>query len=153
MVLPPDGQPIAGTDGMRVPMWKAPQGGKHIFAGARVRNLDICTVQLIGAVRDPATRMTRFEGRYPPFVDGGDGWAYADQPSQISSYANIPLCGNFWSPRDIHEETYELEITVTDREKRTATKKLSIVPFCSEPALLAECECECSQGYVLGECS
>jgi hypothetical protein len=141
-------KPVAGIDGMRVPLIQAPQGGKHIFAGVRVKNIDTCPVSLVGSIRDTSGRV-QYEGRPVDMLVGDDGWAYPAQPKQIGSYANIGLCANHWSSRDIYEQPYELELKVSDKEGRTAKTTLSIVPFCgAEPKYEAECRCICALDAV-----
>lgn len=141
------------TAGARVPLILPPQGGKVIFAGARARNLCAGVVQLRGWVRDGDTAsapIVGLEARPITLVDGGDGWAYPTEPTQISSYANIPLCPNASSSRDIHEQPYLLTVRVTDADERVAETSATITPYCGEPQNQANCECTCSEGYVLG---
>jgi hypothetical protein len=150
LVLGLGDEPMAMAAGARVPLIEAPQGGKHIFAGVRARNLDTCPVSLTGVLRDPASRQVRFEGRPVQFLDGGDGWAYPRERGQISSYANIPVCPNSWATKDIHEQEYELEVTARDRGGRMAMRALPVTPFCAEPEREAVCRCTCELGYVMG---
>ena len=153
LILGPDGVPAPAQDGARVPLVKAPQGGKHVFAGARVRNLDTCPIKLTAAIREPETQKVQFETRPVQFIDGGDGWAYARQPTQISDYGNVGLCPNQWASKDIYEQSYTLEVVVADRDQRAASRTITIVPYCSQPEFAAECMCECKLGYVLGQCT
>jgi hypothetical protein len=142
-------RPVLGTQGARVPLIQAPQGGKHVFAGVRVRNLDTCPVRLVGTLRD-TSGFIRFESRPVDMLAGDEGWAYAADPAQIGSYANIPVCPNVWSDRDIHEQPYELELRVSDAENRNGLVTLSVVPFCGEPAHEGDCRCSCEVDAVLG---
>jgi hypothetical protein len=69
-----------------------------------------------------------------------DGWAYPAEPAMLRSYANIGVRPNQWSTRDIHEQPYQLELEVKDKDGRTGRTTLSIVPFCgAEPKYEAEC--------------
>jgi hypothetical protein len=147
LTLSPEGQAVAVTEGGRVALIEAPQGGKHVFAGFRARNLDTCPISITGQLRDPATGQVRFEGRPVSFVDGDDGWAYPRQRDAISSYANIPVCPNGWSTMDIFDQPYELVLTARDRDGRTVTRTAVVTPSCAQPTLEANCRCTCAQGY------
>jgi hypothetical protein len=145
--------PVPGTNGMRVPLIQAPQGGKHIFAGVRARNLDTCAVFLLGEVRDPESNFVKFEGRAVDLLDGGDGWAYPARRDQIGYYANINVCPNRWSSRDVFEQSYRVTLEVRDRAGRTGEVALDVTPFCgAEPQHEADCRCSCRKDAVLGEC-
>jgi hypothetical protein len=63
----------------------------------------------------------------------------------------VPTCPNQWSSVDLYDQTYQLEINVKDRNGKTASKTLQVVPRCAEPANEVECRCICKAGYVLGE--
>ncbi|MFT3773549.1 MAG: hypothetical protein QM820_49875 [Minicystis sp.] len=138
------------SDGDTVPLIFPPQGGRVIFAGARVRNVEACGASITGVVRDLTTKQVRLDGRTVNLVPASDGWVETD-PTDYASFSNIPVCPNQWSATDIFGTTYELEMSITDRSGRTATKKLSVKPACAEPELEAECLCICKGGYVLGE--
>jgi hypothetical protein len=152
-VLDAAGAASAITDSARVPLILPPQGGKVIFASVRARNLCAGVVQLRGWVRDGATSTSPIiglEGRPVTLVAESDGWAYPGEPTEISSYANIPLCPNASSSRDIFEQPYQLSVRVTDAEQRVVEKSVMVTPFCGEAQYEAECRCTCKQGYVLG---
>jgi hypothetical protein len=145
-------QMSALSDGSSVPLILPPQGGKVVFVGVRARNVCAGVMQLIASVRDKCTnRIVGLEGRPVIYIAGADGWADPAEPTQISSYANVPLCPNFVSSRDIQDQPYELSIQVKDKTGRTSTKTLSITPFCGEPANEADCRCTCSFGYDVHE--
>jgi hypothetical protein len=153
IVLDAAGDATAIADGARVPLILPPQGGKVIFAGVRARNLCAGVVELRGWVRDGMTAtapIIGLEGRPLVLTPASDGWAHASEPTQISSYANIPMCPNASSSRDVHEQPYLLTVRVTDAERRVAEKSAVVTPYCAEPQLEAECRCTCKQGYVLG---
>lgn len=137
-------------DGDTVPLIFPPQGGRVIFAGARAKNLDACGVTLTGALRDPTTKQVRLDARTVNLTPASDGWVETD-PTDYSSFSNIPVCPNQWSETDIYGTTYELEITLADRNGRSVTKRLNVTPVCAEPDRIAECLCICKGGYVLGE--
>ena len=138
------------TDGSVVPLIFPPQGGRVIFAGARVKNIDACGVTLTGALRDLSTMQVRVDARTVNLVATADGYAESD-PTDISSFSNIPVCPNQWATADIFEVEYELEIVVVDRGGRSVSKKLHVTPQCAEPEREAECRCICKGGYILGE--
>src|SRR5262249_61360788 len=79
-----------------------------------------------------------------------DGWVAADEV-QPSNYANIAVCPNQRSSRDIDEEPYELYVKLTDGVGRSAEGVVDVVPFCAEPDTFDECKCICKTGYVLGQ--
>lgn len=143
--------PAAASDGARVALMKPPQGGRVVYAGVEARNFDACMpANLVGAVRDMATHAVYgLEGRPVVLAAGGDGWAAAEE-QQPSSYANIAVCPNQRSSRDIDEERYELYLKLTDGAGRSVETTVDVVPFCAEPDNLDECKCICKTGYVLG---
>src|SRR5262249_47684802 len=101
-------------------------------------------------LRDPATHAVYgLEGRPVILAVGADGWA-APLEQQPSSYANVAVCPNQRSSRDIDEQTYELYLKLTDAAGRSAEITVDVVPFCAEPDTFDECKCICMAGYVLG---
>jgi hypothetical protein len=137
-------------DGDMVTLAFPPQGGRVIFAGLRATNLEACAAQIEGSVRDLTTNQVRLDSRTVNLIPGGDGWAASD-PTDISTFANVPVCPNEWSPTNLYGTTYALELTVTDQRGRMAAQTLHVVPACAEPAHAADCLCICKGGYVLGE--
>jgi hypothetical protein len=142
-------------DGGALSILTPPQGGRVVFVGVRATNLDSCGVQLTGAVRDPTTQQVRFDMRTVNLIATGDGWGVtgpigASVSGTVSNFANIPVCPNQWSTMDVDGNPYALEVTLTDRGGRTVEKKIQVTPGCGEPATLAECQCICGAGYVLG---
>jgi hypothetical protein len=137
-------------DGATVPLIFPPQGGRVIFAGVRATNLDPCAVTLAGALRDEATMEVRVDTRTVNLVPASGGWVESD-PTDASTFSNIPVCPNEWSATDLYGAAYQLVITVTDSGGETATKTLEVHPTCAEPDNLAECLCICMAGYVLGQ--
>lgn len=148
----PDGVSAPVKDGDTVAMIFPLQGGRVIFAGVRATNLDPCAVTLTGALRDPATTQLRLDGRTinlkPSATDSG--WGESDD-DDISTFANVPVCPNQWSMTNLYGSEYELMVTVTDGDRRTATAQAKVVPSCAEPSNRDECLCICKGGYVLGE--
>jgi hypothetical protein len=157
--MPPEIQMVALGPGMtNVPVMDGdmvtlafpPQGGRVIFAGVRARNLDACAVQIEGSVRDLMTKQIRLDSRTVNLIPGPDGWAASD-PTDISTFANIPVCPNEWSATNLYGTTYELDFSLTDRSGHMAAQTLHVVPACAEPAHAVDCLCICKGGYVLGE--
>jgi hypothetical protein len=144
----PSGERRPIAEGGALDIVTPPQGGIVAFVGARVRNMVTCGARISGAIRD-VNGLVRVDSRSITLRVDAEGWAAA-APGDFSSVANVPLCHNTWSSRDLYDVPYELEITVQDGEGHTATRKLSVIPRCAEtPA--DECRCICKQGYVLGQ--
>ena len=80
-----------------------------------------------------------------------DGGVASSVDTNIATWANIPLCHNQWTPRDIYGSPFELELTYTDRGGRVLTQAMLVTPYCAEPRYDAECRCICRGGYMLGE--
>ena len=137
-------------DGGTIALLLPPQGGRVIFAGVRATNLDACGVQLDGALRDETTKQVRLDQRTINLVPSGDGWGQSntDDPS---TFANVPVCPNEWSKTNLYGTEYQLEMSVTDKNGRTASLALEVTPTCAEPQNLAQCLCICQGGYVLGQ--
>lgn len=134
-----------------------PQGGRVIFVGVRAKNLDPCGVSVNGALRDPATMaVSPVDGRYLNLDATEDGWGASDQ-SDISTYANIAVCANHWASTDVFDQTFRLELSLTDRSGKKAKASIDVVPRCDETKiqdgvdLQKECLCLCKQGYMTGE--
>jgi hypothetical protein len=138
-----------------VPIVTPPQGGRIVLVGVRATNVDGCGLDLTGALRDPQTQQVTFERRTVDLTPTGDGWGASgsvnrSMPSQISNFANVPVCPNEWSMSDIYDHTYRLEVTIRDRQGRELTKKIDVTPRCA--AIDAQgCSCLCMAGYVLGQ--
>jgi hypothetical protein len=155
-VLLPDDTVATIGDDASVPIRQPPQGGRVIFVGVRATNLDGCALVLAGALRDRANRQVRLDRRTINLTPTGDGWGQSVAAGQsisaaIADFSNIPVCPNQWSTTDIYGHTYDLEVSVTDRENRQLTKTLAVTPECAEPENRDECLCICRAAYVLGE--
>ena len=127
-----------------------PQGGRVVLVGARATNLDRCGVSLSGALRDPQSQQVRVDIRTVNLVAADAGWVKSD-PSDISAVANVPVCPNQWSQSNLYGSTYQLSVMVTDRDGRSASKEVDVIPACADGAGFAECACICRAGYRLGE--
>ncbi len=150
IALGADGGVAPLQDGDTVALVFPPQGGRVIFAGARATNLDACAVQITGALRDETTKQVRVDARTVNLLRSGDGWGESD-PTDISSFANVAVCPNEWSKTNIYGTEYQLSLSVTDAEGRTASVTLEVTPACAQPENAAECMCICMGGYVLGQ--
>ncbi len=148
--LDPTMTPFPVANGDMVTLAFPPQGGRVIFAGVRATNLDGCGVQLEGVIRDEVSKQVRLDSRTVNLLPTGDGWG-SSNPTDVSTFANVPVCPNEWSATNLYGTSYQLEVAVTDRAGRSATQTLDVTPECSEPAHAAVCLCICQGGYVLGE--
>jgi hypothetical protein len=150
LVVQPDDSVTTAVDGGTVPLVQPPQGGRVVFVGARVTNMNGCGVQLTGALRDETSLQVRVDMRTVNLVSTGNGWGATGTgvlSGSISSFANVPVCPNQWSTTDVDGHRYQLEVDVVDRAGRTARAVLEVTPYCSEPASAAYCACTCAAGY------
>jgi len=155
-VLRADDSVVPIAQGDTVPMLFPPQGGRVIFVGVDATNVDGCGLQLTGAVRDLKTQEVRVDSRTINLIAIGGGHGVSGKTGEsvaaaIANFSNVAVCPNEWSSTNLYGTLYGLEVTVRDKEGRQLTKKLNVTPECGEPARLAECECICQAGYVLGQ--
>jgi hypothetical protein len=160
VTLDPDytAQPLAS--GGDVSILFPPNGSPLVFVGVRVKNLDPCAVRLGGAIRDPATSEVRLDTRTVNLHPTEDGWGTSD-PSDISTFSNIPVCPNSWASTDVFDQTFWLDLDVRDRDGKEAQTDpmvlLEVVPRCNETKSLNGqdlqklCLCLCKAGYITGE--
>lgn len=137
-------------DGDTIDIVMPPQGGRVLFLGVRATNLSACGVQLSGTLRDPESGRIMSESRTINLAPADDGWGESDD-LDISTFANVGVCPNNWSSKDIFDQEYEILVQVKDREGRMAMRSRKIRPACREAGVEAECRCICKHGYVLGE--
>ena len=138
------------ADGGSIDIIEPPQGGRVLFVGVRVTNVDPCGVTLTGALRDPGTMQVRFDTRNLNLIDDGTGHGRS-VTGDIASYANVPVCHNTWTDLDIYDTTFTLEVTLKDKRQRQTMKTISVVPSCAEPDKAVQCECICAGDYTLGD--
>jgi hypothetical protein len=150
VALGPDGKVETIADGASVPLMFPPQGGRVVFAGVRVRNVNACQARLAGALRDLSTQAVRIDNRTVNLTPESGGWG-GSVGTDISTFANIAACPNQWASQDIYDHEFELVVTLTDKDKRKVTRTVRVTPRCSEPGREAECLCMCRLGYKLGE--
>ncbi|MBI3206125.1 MAG: hypothetical protein HYZ29_31605 [Myxococcales bacterium] len=137
-------------DGAQIPMILPPQGGRVMFIGARATNIEPCAVEINGTLRDLTNNEVRVDGRKMNLKPTGDGWGTSTD-TDISTFSMIPTCPNQWAATDVFGTTFELELSLTAKNGQKASKKLTVVPVCGEPANEAECKCQCTKGYTLGK--
>jgi hypothetical protein len=143
------------NDGDPGPMLVAPQGGRVMFVGVRATNLDPCGVTLMASLRDTSSMQVRFDSRSVNLTARGDGWGTDGEPNGSAGiqpdYANVPVCPNQWSARDLFGQPYELAVTLTDSHNKTITKTIQTTPTCAGADFPGQpCTCICAHGYVLG---
>ena len=139
------------ADGDTVPLVTPPQGGKVIFIGVRATNISPCSVELSGALRDPVSQQLRLDGRGMNLTPTGDGWGQSAD-TNLSTFANIPVCPNQWAMQDLYGQPFELTVKLSDPLGHAASSTLHVTPACTESGSLGkECTCTCKQGYVLGQ--
>jgi hypothetical protein len=152
-----DGTFVPLTEDAPLPIVVPPQSGQFVLPGVRAHNMQTCGVQLTMGLRDECTgTFIGSEGRPVNLVvldgaDAADGAGPAD-PTQISNFANVAVCPNNSSSRNVQDERYMLEAVAIDRDGRTATAKVHVIPYCADPSALAVCQCTCTRGYT-GPCA
>lgn len=147
---------IAAANGARVPLVTPPVGGKVLLVQLRVRNLDTCSLSLSMAARDTNGTVVGQGERPLTAFAGDDGWAHPPSPgifgTAIRADGVLFLCPNAKSTRDIHEQPYDVTVSVKDGAMREATQTVTVTPFCQEGTDRPSCECECRAGYMPGPC-
>jgi hypothetical protein len=141
------------TANQPIPLEPPPQGGYVMYLAAKVRNMQAC-VEFQGRLRDRATRNeVGFDARGSTLVINADGWGYPN-PSNNANVSNVNGCPDY-SAKDVHGESYDLEMTVVDREGRSVLVTQPIVPTCmlADPATQKDCVCTCAANYMLGKCN
>ena len=146
-----NGMTVPLADGDPVPLVTPPQGGKVVFVGVRATNISPCSVTLTGSLRDPVSQQLRLDGRGMNLTPTGDGWGVSAD-SNLSTFANIPVCPNQWAMQDAYGQVFELSVKLSDPAGHAASSTIHVTPVCGEPGPSAkECACTCKQGYVLGQ--
>jgi hypothetical protein len=155
-----DGKDVPIVDGDDLAVIFPPQGGRVAFVGVRARNVNGCALQLVGALRDPGSKQVRLDGRTVNLRKEPDGWGSTGRGAEtdigssdaIGDYSNMPLCPNSWAEQNVYDVPFELEVVLTDRDKKTISKKITVTPRCAEPGdKETACRCLCRKGYILGE--
>jgi hypothetical protein len=137
------------------PMIFGPQGGYMVLLGARVRNMDISSLQISGSVRDQCFDPARIVGitQAPMFARERDGWGVPDDGSGIAAYLNMQLCPNTDASRDTDGHEFDVSVRVTDRARRTVVMESTITAECKnlDGTTDTVCTCQCDSTYELGE--
>jgi hypothetical protein len=138
---------VGTTEGARVPLIQPPQGGWIVFLGARATNIDGCRVDITTSFRDVPDGPILQVDRRPTKLDAsGDGWGIT-RPSYAG---NLPICPQLTATRNLHDEPYEITVTLEDAYGQRASQAMQIVPVCPDPDPTGRCLCECDQHYVVG---
>lgn len=141
---------VTERDGI-VPLIQPPQGGKVAFIGALARNLDGCPIDITAALIDDCTNETlAVERRTILMKPNADGWLEPDQPMEISSYSNLPICPNAGARRELEGEHYKISVSLKDRAGRRVEAMVRVKTECAEAEHRDVCLCECDRDYVLG---
>ena len=146
-----DGTYLDLADDEEVPLILPPQGGQVILIGARLRNVNICGMQMSALLRDTCTnRILGREGRPIHLEKNADGWAVPIQPDALDNYVNINACPNLASSRDIDQEPYQVELRAVNGNVDLGLQaQVRVLPVCAEASNVS-CECQCDGDYVLG---
>jgi hypothetical protein len=145
-----DGSVHELADGGDLTMILPPQGGRVVFVGALATNIAACGVQLSGVLRDTSTGQLRVDERTTNLKDDGSDWG-GPLGNDISTFSNIPTCPNQWASTAVFDNPFELTVTITDPNGKTASRTLGVVPRCNEPMHEPECLCQCQEDYMLGQ--
>jgi hypothetical protein len=138
--------------GGTLPLMPPPQGGYVVYVGAKMKNVNGC-VEFAGRFRNPVTKEEQgFDGRSSRLIPMADGYGWPDVADN-GNVSNINPCPDY-GPRDVHGNTWDLEVTVTDIDRRRVVLSAPTKLACqhAEPALQSDCICTCSANYVLGKC-
>ena len=153
--LPLELQVVYRTTGSFMPVGTAPlqliqpaQGGQVLYIGVRARNIAGCSVTINTALVDIVSRaVVSLESRPITLELSTDGWLQPRTPTAASNYSNLPACPRANLTRSIDDQTYELQVVLTDQQGRTGPASMNIVPTCGGVTL---CHCQCAQNYMLG---
>jgi hypothetical protein len=132
-----------------LPLVMPEQGGEIILVAARVRNLDACSVTILGEVHDTCAPDRTFTAEMKADLTvGSDGWAEPRLPMSPVDYLNIPMCPQVDNDRDIFGSPFLLKVTAQDGQGRSASASLTISMECDPSD--GTCFCECRRGYAMG---
>jgi hypothetical protein len=138
---------VKTTAGAQVPLIAPPQGGWIVLLGARATNLDGCHVNLTVSFREACGGPVIQVDRRPTRIDDtGDGWGMTN----TSAFGNLPICPEVSAAHDLHDQPYEVTVTLEDLDGKKASKSIVIEPICPDPDPAGLCLCQCDHNYVLG---
>jgi hypothetical protein len=124
------------------------QGGWMTVVGARVRNMDITTLQVSAAIFDDCQEPPRPIGRAQQVLDMEIDGDWGVPRAGLANFAGIELCENLDSVRDADGHSYRLDMRVTDGKRRTVVLGGVVVPTCPSPDPVGSCACLCDASYV-----
>jgi hypothetical protein len=136
----------------QVPLVFPEQGGQILLLGVRARNLDSCALTMTASLRDPCTdELLAVEQRPVVLEPTADGWL-EPRAGIRADWANLPVCPNVASTRDLQGQGYVLRIAIEDASGKTAETTLPVVPTCPDASAGGDgCLCQCQAGYSLGD--
>ena len=147
----PAGDAVEITESSSVALIQPPQGGKVIFVGPKVRNIDGCPVDITTTLKDPCSGTIVALEKRPVVLTEADGWLIPERPQEISNYSKLGACPKAGISNNIVGEWYVLKLRLEDKSGLIAEASARVMPICSEPSLKDRCLCECDQQfYPLG---
>lgn len=142
---PPDGG-VELTE-LVVPLLEPPQGGRILFVGPRVRNMDGCPLIITASLRDQCTDRLIATETKDVVLEEVDGWLVPKSPIELHNFSNLPACPSSSAERNINDEPYLLRIRAEDRAHRKAEAAVTVIPVCAEPAQAELCRCQCIRHF------
>jgi hypothetical protein len=130
-----------------------PQGGYVIYVGVRASGVEASGLRITGELHDVDTdTLVGVDTRRTKLLRDSDGWGRTS--SDPIGLANISPCPDY-TMKDVHDQRYNLTVTITDGAHRTASSTVAVVPRCqlADSALQRECLCVCSADYMQGKCA
>ena len=125
------------SDGSRVPLLGAPQGGHILLVGARVRSAQNCKLTANAALRDPTNqRVIGLEERSLLLDHRSDGWAVPREG--LDSMPNVAVCPSSAATTAIYDRTFLLEMKLTS-PSGTITRTAQITPTCTTEYCRGDC--------------
>jgi hypothetical protein len=140
-----------------VELWRAPQGGHVVRFGVRVKGLESSFIEERVRVRVPDTGLIIAEETRTAAMEvvPEDPTLKQNDRRSVSQVVHVALCPDY-DARDIvnMEHLVQIEVTELYADFSRGSAEVRVVPKClqTDPAELAECQCECTANYVLGKC-
>jgi len=136
-----DNHTIDITDGTRIPLIGAPQGGHILLVGASVKAAHDCQLVATASLRDTATnRVLGLEQRPLLLEQQSNGWA---QPRHtLDAMPNVAVCPSAASSTAVYDHEYKLEVALTTLDGASIiTASAMVIPTC-----------QASDGYCTVDC-
>jgi hypothetical protein len=129
------------SDGTRIPLIGAPQGGHILLVGASVRAATDCQLVATASLRDTATnRVIGLEQRPLLLEKHANGWA---KPREgLDAMPNVAVCPSAATSTAVYDHEYLLEIALTT---------LDGAPVVSASAMVIP-TCAANDGFCQGDC-